>query len=334
MRLVPLRTSLAAVLALSLGLVSAVPGQPQGAAPAVEDGMVQVVQGRWSEAVITLDAVIARLLPARATRGSELARAYLFRGVALAALAQDAKARESFTQALALDPTLRPGDTFPARALTLFEDARKGSAAAPLPAAVASPAPAASAAPAPSASPVPAASPAPPARAGGGTLGLVQILGVTAIAGGAAVAGAVSLGDSTVPIDTQPGCVSGGVETGTFTGPGLITFVTATPTVGCPVACGTSCDNRVNMLFNLRSDVDVGTTLFTVSLFDSQGQACLRGQAAVDLFVGQPIQSSVSFQDTGLCTLPFTVVSMGAQTNSGQITTLTQQFLLTYSFIP
>jgi hypothetical protein len=129
---------LAAWLAVSPSLAGAQSPEPDLAA-----GVRQVEEGDYSAAVITLDRA-ARALAAQKERTHELARAYLYLGIAYVGLGSETSARARFRDALAQSGDLRlDPEQFPPKVIELFEKAReenRAPAAAPGPPVGASPA--------------------------------------------------------------------------------------------------------------------------------------------------------------------------------------------------
>ena len=107
-------------LALGPGLVAAQSTEPDLAA-----GIRQVEDGDYSAAVITLDRV-ARALETRKDRAHELARAYLYLGIAYVGLGSETSARARFRDALTQSRDLRlDPEQFPPKVIELFEKARE-----------------------------------------------------------------------------------------------------------------------------------------------------------------------------------------------------------------
>jgi hypothetical protein len=132
----PVVAVVAVWLALGPGLVGAQSTEPDLAA-----GIRQVEDGDYSAAVITLDRA-ARALETRKDRAHELARAYLYLGIAYVGLGSETSARARFRDALAQSRDLRlDPEQFPPKVIELFERAREENRV-PAPA-VAAPAPAA-----------------------------------------------------------------------------------------------------------------------------------------------------------------------------------------------
>lgn len=102
-----------------------------GALPANDEpselarGINLVRDGDLEEAVLTLDRAI-RQLSAGSGPAGELARAYLYQGVAYAGLRQEGLAKTKFRLAIQQQPDLRvSADDFPAKVVRLFEQARE-----------------------------------------------------------------------------------------------------------------------------------------------------------------------------------------------------------------
>ena len=116
----PVVVVLAVWLALSPGLVAAQSTEPDLAA-----GVRQVEEGDYSAAVITLDRA-ARALESQKEHAHELARAYLYLGIAYVGLGSETSARARFRDALAQSRDLRlDPEQFPPKVIELFEKARE-----------------------------------------------------------------------------------------------------------------------------------------------------------------------------------------------------------------
>lgn len=91
----------------------------------VQKGVSQVEEGDYDTALLTLDAA-ARRLVSDPSRSRELARAYLYLGIAYLAKGHETSARARFREALAQagDLELEP-DQFAPRVIELFEKARE-----------------------------------------------------------------------------------------------------------------------------------------------------------------------------------------------------------------
>lgn len=110
-------------------LAAPVPAQEGGAGRDLEAGIRQVNAGELEAAVLTLDGVIQKLTAAPATDAASLARAHLYKGVALVGLLQEEPAKASFREALRYDPALRMAKgQFPDRVVRVFEAARTAKA--------------------------------------------------------------------------------------------------------------------------------------------------------------------------------------------------------------
>src|SRR5262245_50663429 len=122
-----MRKQLCLTLALALGLQpSARAQQPLDAQ--VAKGIEQVERSDMAGAILTLDAAVRRL--ATVSRPYDLARAYLYLGVAYAAEGQETLAKARFRDALRVEPGLSlDPDRFAARAVALLEEARRDAAA-------------------------------------------------------------------------------------------------------------------------------------------------------------------------------------------------------------
>jgi hypothetical protein len=93
--------------------------------PLLDAGVRQTRDGDFEGAVLTLDAV-ARDLAKATGRSKDLARAYLFLGVAYLGLGQEALARARFLQALQQEPGLRLSpEEFSPKVIRAFEASRR-----------------------------------------------------------------------------------------------------------------------------------------------------------------------------------------------------------------
>jgi TonB family protein len=107
----------AAVL-LALGLAAVAPARGADD-PDLTAGATQVQQGDFKGALATLDRAAKRLSGARG-REAERAQVHLWLGVAQAQLDADLAARESFRDALRLDPTVSLAEGWPAKVMDAF----------------------------------------------------------------------------------------------------------------------------------------------------------------------------------------------------------------------
>jgi hypothetical protein len=208
----PVVVVLAVWLALGPGLAGAQSTEPDLAA-----GIRQVEDGDYSAAVITLDRV-ARALETRKDRAHELARAYLYLGIAYVGLGSETSARARFRDALAQSRDLRlDPEQFPPKVIELFERAREENRA-----------PAATAAPGGTAPPAPASAPASAGKKKSKTpliligLGGAAAAGVAVAAGGggggtASTGGAAPTAQTGNKTETFNGSVSGGCNSDTVT---------------------------------------------------------------------------------------------------------------------
>ncbi len=117
---------LAFVIFVSPGVIA------QSPTPAVPDedvasGVAQVKKGDHEHGLVTLEAAVKKLGPAKA-KASDVAMAHLFMGVAHANLGHAQQAKDSFREALKLDKALRLDNTFPPPVIEAFEEARKSGA--------------------------------------------------------------------------------------------------------------------------------------------------------------------------------------------------------------
>ena len=120
------------LLALVLAALTAAParGAAPAAAPDLATGIRQVQEGDYENAVTTLQAVTQKL-EGQANRRAELARAYLYLGVAHIALDQRDAAKTAFRSALARNRALRlTEDRFSPKVIAAFEEARREAEAA------------------------------------------------------------------------------------------------------------------------------------------------------------------------------------------------------------
>ena len=119
-----MRQGLVAGLVVALAFPALAPAGPQAPDPEVAKGIVQVEEGDYDAAILTLDAAARRLAQdARASR--ELSQAYLYLGVAYVGKGHDAAAKAKFRDAVRQlrDLTLSP-DKFPPKVIDIFEAAR------------------------------------------------------------------------------------------------------------------------------------------------------------------------------------------------------------------
>ena len=107
----------AAVL-LALGLAAVAPARGADD-PDLTAGAAQVQQGDFKGALATLERAAKRLSGARG-REAERAQVHLWLGVAQAQLDADLAARESFRDALRLDPTVSLAEGWPAKVMDAF----------------------------------------------------------------------------------------------------------------------------------------------------------------------------------------------------------------------
>jgi hypothetical protein len=200
----PVVFALAAWLAVGPVLSAAPPAEPDLAA-----GIRQVEEGDYSAAVITLDRA-ARQLASQKDRGHDLARAYLYLGIAYVGLGSETSARARFRDALAQSQDLRlDPEQFPPKVIELFEKARDENRvpAASAPAAAGTVA----AAPAPQ--------PSPEAKKGKSKTPYLLIgLGGAAAAGVALAAGGGGDSGGAASTSGPPATVPSGNKTETFNG--------------------------------------------------------------------------------------------------------------------
>ena len=198
----PVVYALAAWLALGRVLSAAPPAEPDLAA-----GIRQVEDGDYSAAVITLDRA-ARALQGEKDRAHDLARAYLYLGIAYVGLGSETSARARFRDALAQSQDLRlDPEQFPPKVIELFERARDENRV-----------PAAPAAAGPSA-PVPAPQPTPEAKKGKSKTPYLLIgLGGAAAAGVALAAGGGGDSGGAASTSGPPATVPSANKTETFNG--------------------------------------------------------------------------------------------------------------------
>src|SRR5258705_7416502 len=106
--------ALAAWLAMGPTVVGA-----QSTEPSLAAGIRQVEEGDYAAAVITLDRA-ARALESQKDRANELARAYLYLGIAYVGLGSETSARARFREALAQSGDLRlDPEQFPPKVIDL-----------------------------------------------------------------------------------------------------------------------------------------------------------------------------------------------------------------------
>jgi tetratricopeptide (TPR) repeat protein len=190
--------------------VTAAPALAQTPDADLAAGIRQVDEGDYAQAVITLDRA-TRALASDPARSRELARGYLYLGVAYVGLGSETTAKARFRDALgqAKDLKLSP-EQYPPKVIELFERAREESRSEP---------------PAPAPSPSASASPAPAKGGGHGKAILIGLGGAAAV--GVAVAAGGGGGSSTpasaaptpAPVKTETimGSISGGCESDTVT---------------------------------------------------------------------------------------------------------------------
>jgi hypothetical protein len=93
--------------------------------PTLELGKAQVREGRWNEAVLTLDAAINDLAHQVETHRPELVSAWVHKGWALVELEQEDSARACFRAALQQDPKLRLSPkVYPRNVVDVFDSMR------------------------------------------------------------------------------------------------------------------------------------------------------------------------------------------------------------------
>ena len=188
------RTARCVLHALLVLFVVAGPGFAQtGSDFGLADGIRQVDEGEFDNAIVTLDTA-ARRLVADPKRVRELSQAYLYLGIAYMGKGHEAAAKAKFREALAgmKDLTLS-AERYPPKVVDLFEAARE-EARADRPATTA---------------PAPAAAASQTKKKGGGK-GLLVIGGLAVVGGGVAVAagggggGSGSGGGTTTTTTTLP----------------------------------------------------------------------------------------------------------------------------------
>ena len=167
-------------------LCSAQPASDFGLA----EGMKQVEEGEFDNAIVTLDTA-ARRLAADPKRVRDLSQAYLYLGIAYVGKGHEAAAKAKFREALSgIKDLSLSAERFPPKVVDLFEAARAEARAETSPARS-------------------AASPAAPAKKGGGGKGLLVIGGLAVVGGGVALAagggGGGEGGGGSSPTTTTPG---------------------------------------------------------------------------------------------------------------------------------
>ena len=172
----------------------------------VSTGVRQIREGDLAAAVVTLDGVIQR--------GTDLAQAYLYKGVALVLLGQEEPAKVAFQSALSHQPDLRiaKGEQ-PDRVIRVFEAARTGKTKSVMER--------------PSGAPR-------KAGMGAGTIGLIT--GAVLLAGGGAVAAVTSsTSPPEPPSPSPPPTANDGLSRyyGRYT-------ITETLSATAPTACGSA----------------------------------------------------------------------------------------------
>src|SRR5262245_34147831 len=121
-RFITMRKVLAAGLVLGL---LATPVSSQSPSDELAKGIRQAQQGEFETAAVTLDQATRSLAAAKAPV-RDVARAYLYLGVAQLGLSQDAKAKASFVQARRLDPSLKlDAAEFPPKVIQAYDQALK-----------------------------------------------------------------------------------------------------------------------------------------------------------------------------------------------------------------
>jgi hypothetical protein len=148
----------------------------------LSEGMKQVDEGEFDNAIVTLDTA-ARRLAADPKRVRELSQAYLYLGIAYVGKGHEAAAKAKFREALAgMKDLSLSAERFPPKVVDLFEAARADARAeSPLPTS--------------------AAAPAPPAKKGGGK-GLLVVGGLAVVGGGVALAAGGGGGGGSSPTTT------------------------------------------------------------------------------------------------------------------------------------
>ena len=130
------------------------------------EGMKQVDEGEFDNAIVTLDTA-ARRLAADPKRVRELSQAYLYLGIAYVGKGHEAAAKAKFREALAgMKDLSLSAERYPPKVIDLFEAARADARP-----------------------PAPTVAPAAPAKqGGGGSKGLLVIGGLAVVGGGVALA--------------------------------------------------------------------------------------------------------------------------------------------------
>lgn len=116
-------------IACSLGLLLALAGtaaaQPASKHPEVVKGVKQVEDGEYDAAIVTLDNAVRTLSKAGAGHGNDLARAYLYLGVAYLGKGMEASAKARFREALGHVQDLSlSADKFAPKVIEAFEKAK------------------------------------------------------------------------------------------------------------------------------------------------------------------------------------------------------------------
>jgi hypothetical protein len=268
------RVLIGAVLVAALASPKAGAPKPE-ADPGLAEGKQQVASGRYEEAIATLSAVVRRLgtLPGQE---EEVARAYLYLGVAYTGLGQMSPARSQFVQALKRDPslTLDPG-TAPPEALAALAAARQeGESEGVLP-------------------------PDGHGKKKGPWRKALALGAVGAGVGVAAIAGASSH-DSTAPSPTQTWTP---IETSPY-----IQIVTSNPPPGSTftVAAVVSVTLRA---VNTGTVPEYPQLFFVVDAMTADRRACLSGETSPFSFLrGSSV--TYAFPLVARCPVPFTTVSL------------------------
>jgi hypothetical protein len=214
------------LLALVL-LVPAVAAQP-AADFGLAEGIRQVDEGEFDNAIVTLDTA-ARRLAGDPKRIRELSQAYLYLGIAYVGKGHEAAAKAKFREALAgMKDLSLSAERYPPKVIDLFEAARADARA-----------PAAA----------PAAASAPAKKGGGGGKTLLVVGGLAAVGGGVALAAGSGGGSSGSTDNNSPSTPGQTFERSGTLAPGPEGFV-VTPSRAGTLEASVSWTDR-----NLKLDV-------------------------------------------------------------------------------
>lgn len=307
---------------------------PASGDPDLARGIRQASDGLYEAAVITLDSMALRLAT-QPTRASELARANLYLGVALAGVGDTQRARQTLRRALAADPDIRFDSRGSQKSAAVFaqaagllrsawrevqvEDARRQWS---------------SGVAAPPASVTPVAAPPRPADAGkggGGSKTALLVLGGAAVVGGGV---AVAAGGS----KNEP---AGGTPAPATAPPvqASATFAGSEPPPGTTIRwrSGGREAQDLTVLFTVTSPT--AATASATAFMYAASRTCFTTVDAGTISLAAGATGTVRVRmrniediDTPACTAPFTITALGAVVTVGS-----QQFSIgstvTYPFV-